>query len=170
MEVPAEAPEAAGAVPKMRKRKEEEKWKKNITKKKRDRGEEYVSRTTSKVVPGRRVGAPCTCPKNCFQTLGDEAIQLIFKNYWDMGSHNAQSAYISKMVTSKQVKNPSVGESSRRKATKEYTVNMDNEKVVVCKQAFLSIHDVSDKRVRNVISNVGETGVAPIDRRGSRKI
>ena len=169
MEAPAEAPEspeAAGEAPKMRKRKEEGKWKKNIAKKKRNSGEEYVAHKSDKIVPARRVGDPCGCPKDCFGKVGDDAIQRIFKNYWNMGSHNAQSAYITKMVTSKEVKNPSVGDSSRRKATREYTVNVDNETVVVCKKAFLSMHNVSDKRVRNVLANVGETGVAPTDRRG----
>ena len=167
-EVPeeAEAGEAAEEQPRMRKRREPSKWLKNVAKRKRDSGEEYVSATTHKTMEARSVQAPCTCPKKCFERLGDEAVQLIFDAYYKMADHNAQSAYLLRMVGSQDVKSPGVGDESRRKATLEYSVRKAGEKVVVCKTAFLSIHNISDKRVLNVLKKAGDTGVAPTDRRG----
>ena len=125
-----------------------------------------MSVKTHKTVAARSVRAACTCPKKCFDMLGDEAVQLIFDEYYKMADHNAQSSYLLRMVGSKDVKTPGVGEGSRRKATLEYSVRKAGEKVVVCKTAFLSIHNISDKRVLNVLKKAGETGVAPTDRRG----
>ena len=121
---------------------------------------------TQKTVAARSVGAPCSCPKKCFDKLGAEAVQHIFNEYYAMADHNTQSAYLLRMVASKEVKASHVGEGSRRKATLEYSVMKAWEKVVVCKKAFLSIHDISDKRILNVLKKAGDTGVAPVDRRG----
>ena len=46
-----------------------EKWKKAVAKRKRDSGEEYVSVATKKTVAGRSIGAPCGCPKKCFDLV-----------------------------------------------------------------------------------------------------
>lgn len=64
--------------PQKKRKAQKETWKKNVLKNKRVSGEEYVSRATNKVVPARRVGEPCTCPKACFVLLGEEAVQQIF--------------------------------------------------------------------------------------------
>ena len=126
--------------PLMKRKEDKAAWKKTVVKRKRDSGEEYVSRSTSNVMPARGVGEPCDCVKQCFQNVGEEAVQQIFTEYWRMGDHNAQSAYLAKMVTSKPVGDARVGPTSRRTATFQYTVVMNNERKVVCKKAFLAIH------------------------------
>ena len=160
-------PEPAGDELKLKKRKDDSQWKRNLAKKKRNSGQEYVGLNTGRTVAARQVGAPCGCPKGCFAKLGEDAVQRIFSEYWKMGDYNVQSAYIVSMVLSKEVKVPSVGPGSRRKATLEYGVHVANERVIVCKKAFLSIHDLSEKRVLNVLKKVGDTGVSPVDRRGT---
>ncbi|MPC35831.1 hypothetical protein E2C01_029268 [Portunus trituberculatus] len=48
-------------------------WAKNVAKRQRDSGQEYVA-IKSKVVPAVRVGSPCTCLKKCFEAVGEENI------------------------------------------------------------------------------------------------
>ena len=153
--------------PQKKRKAQKETWKKNVLKNKRVSGEEYVSRATNKVVPARRVGEPCTCPKACFVLLGEEAVQQIFTHYWRIADHDSQTAYLSKMVTSKPTSSPQAG-NSRRKFTREYTVMADGTRTVVCKKAFLSIHNICEKRVSYMLKMMGETGVAPVDRRGKK--
>ncbi|XP_045126265.1 uncharacterized protein LOC123513258 [Portunus trituberculatus] len=141
-------------------------WEKVVAKKRRDSGLEYVRLATKKVVAARKVGEPCECPKACFTMLGDCTVQEIFSGYWKMADSNAQSAYLSKAVISREVSDPRVGPNSRRKVTFEYAVYVDNTRTVVCKKAFLSIHSISERRVSYALKRMGETGVPPVDRRG----
>ena len=43
-----------------------ENWAKNIAKSNRDKGLAYVSQTSKKEVPPRKLGPPCTCKEKCF--------------------------------------------------------------------------------------------------------
>lgn len=140
-------------------------WQKNVSQKKRNSGEEYISKR-KKVIAARKVGAPCTCPKRCFERVGGDEVQLIFDEYWKMADYNTQSSYLSKMVIAKPVKEQRAGQESRRKATFEYGVLVKKERVVVCKTAFLRIHDLGEARVAHVVKAMGDTGVVPQDRRG----
>ncbi|XP_042884054.1 uncharacterized protein LOC122260721 [Penaeus japonicus] len=160
-------PEGDGEEPSKKKKGDVSQWKKSVAKRRRNRGQEYVSVGRNKFVPARQVGEPCGCPKRCFEKLGEDTVKLIFDEYWKMGDHNAQSAYLFKMVLSKEVKVPSVGPDSRRKKTYEYGVLINNKRNLLCKKAFLSIHSISETRVWNVLKKVGETGVLPVDRRGT---
>lgn len=161
-------PEAAGEEVSLKRKKNEAEWKKNVAKARKNSGKEYISRSTGKVMAARRVRDPCGCPKSCFDKLGEEAVRSIFTEYWNIGEFNAQSAYLLTRVKSKEVKKRRVAaEGSRRSATLEYTVHVGERNVVVCKKAFLNIHDIGDRRVLNVLKKTGDTGVAPVDRRGS---
>ena len=153
--------------PKKKRTVQKDNWQRVVCKKRRASGQEYTSPNTRQVVPARRIGAPCDCPKACFVLLGEEAVQEIFTQYWGIGDHDAQTAYLSKMVTTKPTSNPQPG-NSRRKSTYEWSVYSANRRTVVCKKAFLSIHNISDKRVRHMLSKMGETGVAPVDQRGRK--
>ena len=157
------------AEPSAKKRKGNETWARNIAKKQRDSGQEYVSVTTKATKPAASVGAPCACPKKCFDVVGADKIQGIFREYWAMASHNAQSSYLATRVSRKEVARHRINsDDSRRQFTLSYTVCVDAEKVVVCKKAFCSIHGISAKRVENVVVKVGSTGVAPVDKRGKQ--
>lgn len=91
------------AEPSAKKRKGNETWAKNIAKKQRDSGQECVSVTTKATKPAASVGAPCACPKKCFDVVGADKIQGIFREYWAMASHNAQSSYLATRVSRKEV-------------------------------------------------------------------
>ena len=71
-------PTAEGSdVAKKRKAKDKSKWKKTVCKKRRDSGQEYVSRSMHHVVAARHVGAPCTSPKKCFDVVGHDKVTKV---------------------------------------------------------------------------------------------
>ncbi|XP_027213404.2 uncharacterized protein [Penaeus vannamei] len=142
-------------------------WGRNVAKAKRDSGQEYVSDKTKNVVAARVVGPPCTCPRRCYDRVGADNVKCVFQEYWKMGDHNAQSSYLMNRVVSKEVSRRYAGPSTKRNVTYEYSVLVDNNKVLVCKVAFCNIHSISMKRVDNVTKKAGKTGVAPVDQRGS---
>ena len=91
------------AEPQQKRKGDLSKWSKNVAKKKRDSGEEYVSDKTKRVVPARSVGPPCICTKKCYDRVGADNVERIFVEYWKMASHNAQSSYLANLVESKEV-------------------------------------------------------------------
>lgn len=159
-------PVAAEEEPTLKRKGDVSQWRKHVAKEQRNAGQGYVSYTTKKEIKAREVGPPCQCPKDCFAKVGEDNIKKIFEGYWSMADYNLQSSYIFKTVKSKKVKLPSVGPGSRRKATFDYGVLINNERIVVCKKAYLSIHALGESRVATVLKKTGETGAVPADRRG----
>ena len=74
-----------------RQRKSED-WKSEIAKRKRNRGDSYVSRSTKQPVAARSVGPPCPCLSKCFTKVGRANIQEIFETYWGLADYYAQTA------------------------------------------------------------------------------
>lgn len=146
-----------------------DKWSCKSKKRLRDSGEAYISRFTEKEVAARVVGPSCDCSAKCYEKVGEDNIKVIFTNYWALKSHDLQSHYIHNRVQVIDVKRGRVkGRESRRKASRVYTVLVNNVAVDVCKQAFLNIHGLSDKRVRNVLvkAAASSTGTLTPDQRG----
>ena len=147
-----------------------EQWKQNVVKAKRAKGEAYVSRATKREVPARQIGLPCDCPLQCFEKVGNDNINTLFKRYNDLGDYNAQSHYLHKCVKSKPVKRVRVKDKeSRRKNTREYTVSVNNETFTVCKKAFSRMHGISEGRVRLVLERAAASepsDILPDDQRG----
>lgn len=147
-----------------------ETWKQHVSKRKRDSGEAYISRTTGQQVAARRVGPPCKCSNKCFEKVGHDNVQFLFDSFYALNNHYLQSHYIHSRVKVVKVKRTRVKHkgTSRRQASREYTVLVNNELISVCKQAFLSIHNISDKRMRNVLikAKASGNGTLPNDQRG----
>ena len=145
-------------------------WKQNVNKRKKDKGEAYISKATNKLVSSRKIGRPCTCPRRCFEKVGDDNVKQLFSDFYALGDYNAQSHYIHKCVKAMPVKRVRVKDSeSRRKSTRIHTVSVGNKSITVCKQAFVSIHGITESRVRHVIEKASASGSAnilPDDQRG----
>ena len=61
------------SVLQVNKRKQPEKWKRNVRKEKRNKGEEYVS-LSGKVVSAVKLGPECTCKNKCFSKIGNDNV------------------------------------------------------------------------------------------------
>ena len=159
-------------------------WKQNVARERRNLGQEYVSRTSGKVVKKRNVGEPCK--DGCFTMVGMDNIRVIHSDFWKLGNHDLQNAYIQKMVKVEKVKRHRVREArggrgarggggeaarviSRRSFTRSYTVSCGDVRFSVCAVAFRNILGVTDKRVRVAVQAVTATGATRPDQRGRHK-
>lgn len=154
-----------------KRQKKPEQWKSNSTKKKRNSGEAYISRKTNQEVPARTIGPPCTskCQKHCFDKLGAEKIETIFKSFWENGNYDLQNVYLSKCLEWDDPAHSDItNRPSRKLRTIRYSVYDNGEKVNVCRQAFLSIHGLGEKRVRTVLAKETPSGIVKVDKRGKK--
>ena len=144
-------------------------WKKNRAKLEKAHGRSYTSPTTKKLVPARKIGEPCNC--GCFEKLGMEAIKEIFDKYWNIGdNYSLSSLYLMNSVAEKVIKRRRTKD--EYKATRKlwtYKVRHGGEEHEVCRKAFISIHGITDDKLRKVCRDKQKhaTGVpVVIDQRG----
>ena len=150
--------ECAGSKQPRKKLRRPETWDKNVNKRKKNAGEGYVSSKTKREVAARKVGPPCKCKKKCFESVGEGCIDSLFSDYYKL-DYNGQSHYINSHVSSATVKRVRVKDKeSRRRITYDYSVTVNNAKITVCKQAFLSIHGIKEDRVYCVLQKVADQG------------
>lgn len=140
-------------------------WVINVAKRKRNLGQAYVSYKTKKNVQVRAVGNPCH--DGCFTKVTQEGVQTIFSEFWALGSYDSQNEYIQKMVEVIPVQRKRTKEEhSRRSCTRVYFVMHNNIKTKVCKQGFMSMHNIGNTRLTTALGKVTSTGTLIADQRG----
>lgn len=149
--------------------------KKKIAKELRNKGEEYISVKTKKIVPKRRFlkercnGAVCSKFNHKCMEITDEERQNILNDFYNTEDLQLQREYIVRFVSQKETKRKTAGkENSRRKYTVIYTLPKEDDKLSVCKKMFMSTLSVSEKTIRTALAKVKETGVIEKDKRGGR--
>ena len=86
-------------------------------------------------VPGRIVGPPCKC--GCFAKVGKDNIDEIFKQFSEIGIYDQQNSYISKLVSSVDIKSSRIQDSPRRKLRNiKYTVIAKSQAIPVLQQTL----------------------------------
>ena len=117
-------------------------WKSEVAKRARNKGEEYKPLRGNVLVPGRTVGPLCKC--GCMANIGRDNIKEIFDNFWHIGNFDHQNAYLSKLVSSSDIKQSRVVDKpSRKKRNIIYTVMHNNKVIDMCRSAFYSIHGIT---------------------------
>lgn len=155
-------------VGKKRKRKAPENWKKNIRKKKRNSGEEYVTPKGETKAAKEFKDFTCFCPLKCSETVPVESRKKCFDKFYSCGSWEIQTMYIAGHVKSQAVfrrygkGSPS---KSRRQNTRYYYLdNADGRKKRVCKSMFLKTLCIDSARIHRALQKA-ESGNL-IDQRG----
>ena len=82
-----------------------EDWERNKTKRACQTGQSYVSTHTGNEVAARTIGPPCKCTQKCFTVIGDEHIARIHHDFWCLGDHTLQTAFIQNCAKDNVVKN-----------------------------------------------------------------
>ena len=142
-----------------------DKWKGEIAKRARNKGEEYKTRHGDVLVPARTIGSLCKC--GCMNSIGRDKVKEIFDKFWEIGNYDHQNAYLSKLVWSTNINHSHIiDRPGRKKRNIHYTVIHTNRVITVCRTAFYSIHGITEHRVRTVLNNQGTTGVVSLDGRG----
>ena len=161
--------EVAGPSTSRRRLRNPETWAQNVAKKKRNTGQAYVSRANKQEVRARAVGAPCS--DGCFNKLTRPVIDILFKEFWEIGSFDLQNAFLQKQVRAKEVKRRRKGRDPTtppraRRGNYEYVVTHNGVDTVVCAQGFRSIYDLSRRRIETALKKVGESSTPTQDKRG----
>ena len=143
--------------------------KRELAKRLRNSGEEYVSSSTNRVISKRTPGPECKCKQKCYDRLGGiERVSQIFKFFWNIGNYNEQNNYLQKLVKSQSVKRSRKKGDSRRNTTLLYHVICDGTMIPLCQKAFLSIHGIGEKRMRIAVRKQCEEGELQKDQRGKK--
>ena len=139
-------------------------WIEKKAKKMRNLGKEYTTPRSKKTVRARQIGPPCQ--DGCFEKVNQDARNAIFDRFWSMGDYDTQNGYLAQHVRAVPVKRRRQKESTR--VNYEYTLKYFDESFKVCRKAFLSIHDISDKRLQIHIQRIkaSATGTPKGDKRG----
>lgn len=144
-------------------------YRRNVIKKARVQGKEYVNyknNQVNKVV----IGPACNCKKKCYDKVAEEDRISIFGKFYDMSSKNEQDIYLQGLIDRHDVarRRPrQLSENRDHAFSYKYFLKTDSNptKVEVCKKAFCNIHGITFERVRR-LCNLLKENLVPFDKRG----
>lgn len=144
-------------------------YKRNVIKKARVQGKEYVNHKNNQVNKVE-IGAACNCKKKCYDNVTEEDRISIFGKFYDMSSKNEQDIFLQGLIERHDVarRRPrQLLEKSEHSFSYKYFLKTDSNttKVEVCKKAFCNIHGITFKRVRR-LCNLLKENLVPFDKRG----
>ena len=165
LEINPDPPEGQSSTLTRKRKRFTESWKRNVRKRKWNNGEEHQN-SCGKTRSARHVHMENTCTTNCayhcVQTFSVEERQNVHKNFWSLNEEGKLSYYniYTERVVKQRCRTAKQTE-SRRKFTFKYHLPMQGDKIQVCKKFFLSVLDISEKRISYFHSNLrqAETGV-----------
>lgn len=150
-----------------------ETWKKNVRKRRRQSGLDYIN--TRGILISEKIfsSSTCNCPRQCRSKVPDDERVIIFSNFKSMGDRNMQVAFIAGHVSSvkKKCNSSPLTESDRHKIKKNcykyYLTLSDNRRVEVCKKFFVDTLPVGRKTLERV-AKTAVGGMAKPDQRGKK--
>ena len=142
-------------------------WPRNIAKKACNLGQEYISRSTGQTIAGKKVGPPCQCAQRCFTLVGEESIAAIHNDYWTIGDHNLQTAFIHSCAVEIPVARHYTGNAIKQQAIRRrYQVKAGGKSVTICKEALANILGVGESRITRAVKKKTASGILIPDMRG----
>ena len=144
-------------------------WAVNVSKRKRNSGEEYISYRTKKVMPPRKVGPPCK--DGCYNKVGTDNIEQIHKLFWGIAEYNKQNEYLIRCISEVPFKRKYTKKAvSKRPAKILYKITHAGIEYEVCREGFLNIFGIKRGKLEVILNKIRETkaasGVIPEDKRG----
>ena len=140
-------------------------WKKNMRKRNKDEGKEYIS-PTGKKFPAKVMRSSCSnsCWLKCSENFSKEMRDQIFLDYWSAGDAVRQRDFIRRNVINRSsTKHPSSKQSQRQR--KVYTFPLPNSRKPVCRRFFLNTLGIGAKLVRYTVEK-NEGDFIAADQRG----
>lgn len=120
----------------------EDKWKRNIDKKLRNKGQLYESHCASKKMrKERQMKSPCkeTCKLKCSSKFNDENRKELFSGFWELGDIERQRQFISNSMQTIQPKYRYIRQGGTRSPRNNNNASyfiLKEQKVRVCKLFF----------------------------------
>nr|CAI5846436.1 unnamed protein product [Callosobruchus analis] len=163
-------------IKKGRKRKRnEEKWKKNLTKQKRLSGLEYTTDSGNRLMGPKLIKPACgeKCKLVCSNRIPEETRKTIHKNFWSPSKTvNVRRQYIASRVKQMPVKwtRERTGERhGKRTFTNHYSFEIKGFTETVCKTFFLNTLSISHQTVETAIKKKKGGGIVTPDKRGKHE-
>ncbi|KAK3932370.1 4-diphosphocytidyl-2-C-methyl-D-erythritol kinase [Frankliniella fusca] len=124
-------------------------------------GQSYV-RSNGKTVAARKRTRPHECKaRKCHEHITDDVGELIFTEYWQQGDHNKRVAYVAARIewTEVERKRPREDDPKRQKEqTFKYFLEVNKNRIQVCRSTFLNTLGETDRFVRGVTENKARSG------------
>lgn len=130
-------------------------WKKNIRKKLRMSGKEYVSQRGKPVHQKVVKSVDCSkCKFKCSQKITEENRQKIFDLFWSLESYERKKDFIISRVEEKQTRkyidpNKDITQKRKRNIHRSYFFDIGGTKTIVCKMYVKKTLDVGDAYIDN---------------------
>ncbi|KAG8335325.1 hypothetical protein J6590_071068, partial [Homalodisca vitripennis] len=132
------------------------------------KGQEYVS-PSGKTVASKQPEFDCRCANQCLKKIGEDGCTQIFSKFYNLSSKNEQDLFLQGQVDAIEVqrRRPSTDTPQRAQKTASFKYHVVNgsKRTEVCFKGFLSLYNISEKRVRR-IRNLKLVGEVPLDKRG----
>ena len=141
-------------------------WKRNILKRKRNTGNQYVN-SRGHVVKAKSVQPyDCGgCRYKCKEKVSETDREKIFHSYWQLGRKDLQNDFITTHVDAH--KKASGMPRSRKQCSRAYHFTLNGRRVRVCKEFFLKTLNVSNKLIHYNVSKMRTSfGTTRADGRG----
>ena len=144
-------------------------YKRNVIKRAKLKGIEHFNHV-GKVVPAKTTGEPCSCKLKCFNSVSEDDRVEIVTRFLNIASKDQQDLYLQGLIDCNDVqrhrKRKSDSNSARTKSF-TYHVMVGDLRKIVCRQAFFSLHAVTNERVKRIRKLLCE-GKIPEDKRGKQ--
>lgn len=152
-----------------RKRRQPATYPRNIRKRSRLEGKEYLS-TKSVLVPAAQMKPPCkeTCKLKCFTIPNGDRLK-IFEAYYKIADYARQRDFINANTEKHRKATKTVGEISRRNFSMAYFLPLDGTKRKVCKPMFLNTLGIKKGIVDIAMKKRSKQNVTSSDGRGKGK-
>lgn len=132
-------------------------------------GEEHQTRKG--VIKRAKTPRPNVCNDSCHfrckTNFTEEQRKEVCSNFWNLGNYTDQKNFILQNVEQLVKKRTyTANPDTKRNYSREYHLQLGQEKERVCKVFFLSTLDISEKKVSAALKNINVIGTAKPDKRG----
>ena len=148
----------------------EEEWTRKKRKLQKDKGESYTTYKGERQAAKQLVSLTCQCAYHCRERVSEPERERIFKDFYKLGSNDAQNKYLYGLIRKKSVRRRTQAAARPRSHTISYHVRLrDGSHVQVCKKAFCDLHAIGKRRVENLVDKLTAGVLVASDQRGKHK-
>lgn len=135
----------------------------------RQRGEEFVSHK-GLLVEAKVTGVDCSCRKKCMESFSDADKREVVEAVYGGRPKNEKDTYLMGLIERHNVATHRASSQRKRQNTSsfKYYVMKGSSRVQVCRQAYASLHAISNRVVQR-LNKLVEQGQSPVDMRGKHR-
>jgi hypothetical protein len=144
-------------------------YRRNKVKVAKIKGLEHVN-YSGKVIPAKTIGKTCNCPQKCVEKIETDNQIDILNKFLNINSKDEQDLYLQNLIECHDVKRHRPRKEGSQLKSKSFIYHsiVGNVRTRVCREAFFSLHAVTDKRVKR-LRGLLVNGQIPVDKRGKAK-